>query len=74
MAMGGGRNSAACRGLRAIGKAPNPRASSSALPANSASEYLTLYAFSAENWNRPKDEVDALMKYLIHYLKTETPN
>ena len=35
-------------------------------------KYLTLYAFSAENWNRPKDEVDALMKYLIHYLKTET--
>ena len=36
-------------------------------------QYLTLYAFSAENWNRPKDEVDALMKYLVHYLKTETP-
>jgi undecaprenyl diphosphate synthase len=36
-------------------------------------DYLTLYAFSAENWNRPKDEVDALMKYLIHYLKSETP-
>jgi undecaprenyl diphosphate synthase len=36
-------------------------------------KYLTLYAFSAENWNRPKDEVGALMKYLIHYLKTETP-
>ena len=36
-------------------------------------KYLTLYAFSAENWNRPKDEVDALMRYLIHYLKTETP-
>ena len=36
-------------------------------------KYLTLYAFSAENWNRPKNEVDALMKYLIHYLKTETP-
>jgi undecaprenyl diphosphate synthase len=36
-------------------------------------KYLTLYAFSAENWKRPKDEVDALMKYLIHYLKTETP-
>src|SRR5450432_129159 len=36
-------------------------------------KYLTLYAFSAENWNRPKDEVDALMKYLIHYLKRETP-
>ena len=25
-------------------------------------KYLTLYAFSAENWNRPKDEVDALME------------
>ncbi len=35
-------------------------------------KYLTLYAFSAENWNRPRDEVDALMKYLVHYLKTET--
>src|ERR1043166_7900217 len=36
-------------------------------------KYLTLYAFSAENWNRPKEEVDALMKFLVHYLKTETP-
>ncbi len=35
-------------------------------------KYLTLYAFSAENWNRPKDEVDTLMKYLISYLKSET--
>jgi undecaprenyl diphosphate synthase len=34
-------------------------------------KYLTLYAFSVENWNRPKDEVDALMKYLARYLKTE---
>jgi undecaprenyl diphosphate synthase len=36
-------------------------------------KYLTLYAFSAENWNRPKDEVDTLMKYLVQYLKRETP-
>lgn len=34
--------------------------------------YLTLYAFSVENWHRPRSEVDALMKYLLHYLKTET--
>src|ERR1700730_6857061 len=34
-------------------------------------KYLTLYAFSVENWNRPQDEVNALMKYLAHYLKTE---
>lgn len=33
--------------------------------------YLTLYAFSMENWNRPKDEVDTLMKYLARYLKNE---
>jgi undecaprenyl diphosphate synthase len=33
--------------------------------------FLTLYAFSVENWNRPKEEVDTLMKYLAQYLKTE---
>src|SRR5271169_2753631 len=36
-------------------------------------KYLTLYAFSVENWNRPKDEVNTLMKYLAHYLKKELP-
>ena len=33
--------------------------------------HLTLYAFSVENWNRPKAEVDTLMKFLARYLKTE---
>ena len=33
-------------------------------------ECLTVYAFSTENWNRPKDEVDALMKLLRNYMKT----
>lgn len=32
-------------------------------------KYLTVYAFSTENWRRPKDEVDALMKLLRDYLK-----
>lgn len=32
-------------------------------------KYLTVYAFSTENWKRPKDEVDALMKLLRDYLK-----
>ncbi len=32
-------------------------------------KYLTMYAFSTENWNRPKSEVDALMKLLESYLK-----
>ena len=33
-------------------------------------QYLTVYAFSTENWNRPKEEVDALMKLLRNYMKT----
>lgn len=32
-------------------------------------KYLTVYAFSTENWNRPKEEVDALMKLLNQYMK-----
>ena len=33
-------------------------------------QYLTVYAFSTENWNRPQDEVDALMQLLRNYMKT----
>ena len=33
-------------------------------------KYLTVYAFSTENWNRPKSEVDALMTLLRNYMKT----
>jgi undecaprenyl diphosphate synthase len=36
-------------------------------------EYLTLYAFSAENWQRPKTEVVALMNLLERFLKEKTP-
>ena len=35
-------------------------------------EYLTLYAFSKENWNRPKTEVTALMKLLEQFLKKKS--
>ncbi|HSI64929.1 MAG TPA: isoprenyl transferase [Candidatus Saccharimonadia bacterium] len=35
-------------------------------------EFLTLYAFSTENWKRPKSEVAALMKMLERFLKTKT--
>ena len=37
---------------------------------NMGIRYLTVYAFSTENWNRPKDEVDALMKLLRNYMNT----
>lgn len=33
--------------------------------------YLTLYAFSTENWNRPKQEVDALMELLVNTIRKE---
>ena len=32
-------------------------------------EYLTVYAFSTENWKRPKDEVDTIMRLLEQYLQ-----
>jgi len=37
-------------------------------------EYLTLYAFSTENWDRPKDEVNALMSLLVNAIVNETEN
>ena len=36
---------------------------------NMGIKYLTVYAFSTENWKRPQDEVDALMKLLRNYMK-----
>jgi undecaprenyl diphosphate synthase len=35
-------------------------------------KHLTLYAFSTENWERPKNEVDALMELLVHAIEIET--
>jgi undecaprenyl diphosphate synthase len=34
-------------------------------------KYLTLYAFSSENWSRPEEEVSALMNLLVRYLRSE---
>lgn len=36
-------------------------------------KFLTLYAFSTENWNRPKEEVSALMALLVKTIEDETP-
>ena len=35
-------------------------------------KFITLYAFSTENWNRPKEEVDALMELLVSTISMET--
>lgn len=37
-------------------------------------DYLTLYTFSTENWNRPKEEVDALMHLIVIAIERETPD
>ena len=37
-------------------------------------EYLTLYAFSTENWNRPQEEVDILMHLIVTAIERETPD
>lgn len=37
-------------------------------------EYLTLYAFSTENWNRPRSEVNALMGLMVNAIQDETEN
>lgn len=36
--------------------------------------YLTLYTFSTENWNRPQDEVDALMNLIVVSIEQQTPD
>jgi undecaprenyl diphosphate synthase len=37
-------------------------------------DFLTIYAFSTENWNRPDEEVDALMELMVHAILKETPD
>ena len=37
-------------------------------------KFLTLYTFSTENWNRPKEEVDALMHLIVVAIERETPD
>ena len=37
-------------------------------------KYLTLYTFSTENWNRPQEEIDALMALLVMAIERETPD
>lgn len=36
-------------------------------------KYITLYTFSTENWNRPKEEVDGIMELLVRTIQSETP-
>jgi undecaprenyl diphosphate synthase len=66
------------RGMpRPAGHAAGARAARSVVEAAAESrngiDMLTLYAFSSDNWLRPADEVDALMRLFHEYLEEETP-
>lgn len=72
--MDGNRRWAAKRGMpRALGHASGARRVRQIVEACSARgvRYLTLFAFSTENWQRPADEVSSLMRLLVHYLHKE---
>ncbi|WP_029525633.1 polyprenyl diphosphate synthase [Polaromonas glacialis] len=75
--MDGNRRWAAKRSLpRALGHASGARRVRQVVEACSARgvRYLTLFAFSTENWQRPADEVSSLMGLLVHYLQKEISN
>ena len=72
--MDGNRRWAAKRSLpRALGHASGARRVRQIVEACSARgvRYLTLFAFSTENWQRPAEEVSSLMGLLVHYLQKE---
>jgi len=72
--MDGNRRWAAKRSMpRALGHASGARRVRQIVEACSARgvRYLTLFAFSTENWKRPAEEVTSLMGLLVHYLQKE---
>jgi undecaprenyl diphosphate synthase len=75
--MDGNRRWAAKRSLpRALGHASGARQVKQVVEACAVRgvRYLTLFAFSTENWKRPADEVSSLMGLLVHYLQKEISN
>ena len=71
MATAAGRRRAGCRAARAIGAASRRCARPCAPPANSASPYLTIFSFSAENWSRPASEIRDLMGLLRRFIRND---
>ena len=74
MATGAGRRAVAYRGSRAIGQESRRSGDVIEVAAQLGVEVLTLYAFSVENWKRPRYEVWALMNLLKDYLRRELTN
>jgi undecaprenyl diphosphate synthase len=74
MGMVAGRVSAICRALPVIAPARRIFAALWTECAEQGVQYLTLYAFSTENWSRPSAEVDGLMHILSDFIDRETIN
>ena len=70
-ATAGGPRSGTCRASRAIARASTRCATPSKRSARLGIGVLTLYAFSVENWKRPRAEVSTLMTLLKRYLRLE---
>ena len=66
-----GRSSGCCRASPAIAAASRRCARPSARAIERGIEYLTLFAFSSENWRRPPDEVSILMELFLRALEQE---
>ena len=71
MATAAGRVSATCRGWPAIGSAPRVVRRIVEDCARRSIGYLTVFAFSSENWQRPPDEVSLLMELFLRALRDE---
>ncbi len=67
------RSSGTCRAWPATAPAPKRLRTTIETCARMKIEALTLYAFSVENWRRPKTEIDFLMQLLREYLRREMP-
>ena len=67
--LGGGARAAARR--RAPARRRGACGAPSAPPANSASRFITIFSFSAENWSRPADEVGELMGLLRRFIRND---
>ena len=71
MAIGAGRRSAACRRYLAISAARRRCGARWRAAGRLGIPYLTLFAFSSENWRRPTEEVEELMNLLRFYIRRE---
>ena len=69
MGTAAGRKSAACPVPPVMRRARRISAKSRAIASQIGIRYLTVYAFSTENWSRPQEEVSALMRLFRQYLE-----